>query len=253
MNLYNNLAEEYDQIVATGTRAKAVADFVDALLQRGTFGTVLDVACGTGLYAREFARCGLTVTGADLSAGLLEAAQNQSQTEDTMIQWREIDMRALGGVRELSAAFDLLVCMGNSIPHLQEQKDLTKTIVGFREVLRPGGLVVIHLLNYARILERRERFVGATRENERTYVRFYDFLDTGLLRFNILQLDWHQSERHGQLHSMLLRPWKPADLRKTLSENGFESIEQYAGLQFSPFREDESETVLLLARRGINP
>ena len=69
--------------------------FVDEQLRRhgaGT-GTLLDLGCGTGVHAVEFARKGWTVTGIDLSAGGLRVRQG--------------DVSEIGPEREFDAAVSL--------------------------------------------------------------------------------------------------------------------------------------------------
>ena len=70
---------------------------------------------------------------------------------------------------------DAALCMGNSLPHLLTDADLSAALESFRRVLRPGGLLATQVLNYARVLARGERIVGIDRHGERLYVRFYDF------------------------------------------------------------------------------
>ena len=66
-----------------GEWAPRIADAV--AIERGH--RVLDVACGTGVAARECARRGATVTGLDLNEGMLTVARRISPD----IDWRQGD------------------------------------------------------------------------------------------------------------------------------------------------------------------
>src|SRR5688572_16510230 len=64
---------------------------------------VLDVACGTGVVARECARRGAVVTGLDLNPGMLSVARRISPS----VTWRQGDAAALPFP---DAVFDAALC-----------------------------------------------------------------------------------------------------------------------------------------------
>jgi SAM-dependent methyltransferase len=146
--------------------------------------------------------------------------------------------------------FDLVLCMGNSLPHLLNDQDLEAALDGFRTCLRPGGHVVIHLLNYERILDRRERIVAATRHGEHEYIRFYDFLGD-ILQFNILRIDWAGDTARGgacELSSTPLRPYRRERLTSALKAAEFDVAECLGDYEFGAFDAQESGSMILLAR-----
>ena len=57
--------------------------------------TVLDVACGTGVVALTAARCGATVTGADLTPELIKRAKENSQIFELDVDFHECDVEYL--------------------------------------------------------------------------------------------------------------------------------------------------------------
>ncbi len=52
---------------------------------------ILDLATGTGWTSRVVARRGATVTGVDIAAGLLEAAERQAAAEQLPIRYLQGD------------------------------------------------------------------------------------------------------------------------------------------------------------------
>jgi len=246
MNFYDALASQYDALTGSTERADAVKRFCVNLVERVCPRSVLDVACGTGMYTLPLAEMGLHVVGSDLSAAMLEQARKNAASVRPPISWIEAPMQKLAS--RLKESFDAILCMGNSLPHLLEEKELADCLNGFAALKNPRGTVVLHLLNYHRLCRRKERIVGLHRQGQLEYLRFYDFLSDGLLRFNVLKMDWSASTPTTELESTTLRPWTATDLQTALPSAGLKDITLYGGIDFSPWIPEESDTLLILAR-----
>ncbi len=97
--------------------------------------SVLDVACGTGVVAREaFARVGSSgsVTGLDINPGMLAVARSSSSS----IAWQEADVAALPFADSL---FDAVTCQFG----LMFFEDRTAALAEMQRVLKPGGRLAI--------------------------------------------------------------------------------------------------------------
>ncbi len=246
-SFYDGLAEEYDVLTATASRVGPARRFVRGLTESGEVSSALDVACGTGLYAIELARAGVETVGADLSAEMVAAARDRARREGVEVRFVPAAMQDVAD--RVDGPFDVVVCMGNSVPHLLTDHDLELAMAGFRRLTRDGGRTIIQLLNYERILAGRERIVGVDRRGEREFVRFYDFLD-GFVRFNVLAIDLSDDEPRWDLHETTLRPYTADDLRRALREAGFVSVDLAGDLGEEPFVPAESDTVMLTARQA---
>lgn len=245
MAFYDEIADDYDVMTGSGERSSKAEKFLSELVARFPIKSALDVACGTGLYAIGLAKMGVRATGTDVSTAMLDQARKHAQRAALSADWVCAPMQELAA--KLSQRFDAVLCMGNSIPHLLTDADLNASIAGFTHMLSPGGIIVLQLLNYARIMSRRERIVGINRQADQEYVRFYDFLP-GLLQFNILEINWGGREVEHRLHSTQLRPYVMEELRDALLRHGCQDVHAYSGLQFAPFDRDDSETVMLIGR-----
>jgi SAM-dependent methyltransferase len=249
MDFYDAMAEHYTDVVDEAARAETVDRFARAMAGRAGGGRALDLACGAGLYSVALAGAGMDVTGVDISPGMLSLAQRRARDDDVSITLLEAPMEDLPP--EIAGPFDLAVCMGNSVPHLLSNEDLASFFRGVAGRLVPGGLLAVHLLNYTRILADRERVVGVTRsdDRERQYVRFYDFLDD-LVRFNILEIRWPDvGPGVHDLQSTTLRPWQRDDLAAAITDAGLVGAEAFGSLDFAPFPPEQSDTLLIVARR----
>ncbi len=242
MGFYEGIAQQYDEIVDPGEREAAARGFVGALLERHSVATALDVACGTGLYARALAEAGVEVTAADLSEEMLAQAKARCPAAGPAITWVQAPMQEIA--ERVDGRFDAVLCMGNSLPHLLADGELAGTLAGFARLLSPGGVVVAQVLNYDRILAEGDRIVGITRTGQTEYIRFYDFLP-GRVRFNILQVRWQQGRPRHELHETTLRPYTAADLTAAAAEAGFSKADLYGGLDFGPFDANSGSVVLV--------
>lgn len=101
---------------------------------------VLDVGCGGGLLAEEFARLGCQVTGVDPSSPSIEAARRHA-TQSGL----EIDYQVASGERLPlpDASFDAVYCCDV----LEHVDDLELVIAETARVLRPGGLYLFDTIN----------------------------------------------------------------------------------------------------------
>ncbi len=118
--------------------------FADALRQH--FGTdlggvrLLDIGCGGGVLAEEFARLGCQVTGIDVSTESLAVARAHAQTNGLHIDYR------IGSATRLpfdGNSFEVVSCC-DVLEHIPEWEQV---IADVGRVLAPGGLFLFDTIN----------------------------------------------------------------------------------------------------------
>jgi ubiquinone/menaquinone biosynthesis C-methylase UbiE len=124
---------------------------------------VLDLACGTGVVARQAAPsvgADGTVVGVDNNPAMLAVARSVRVASGPPIEWREADAMALPFA---DAAFDVVCCQLG----LQYFPDRSAVLRQMRRVLVPGGRVVLlvwqsieHSPGFAVFAEALDRHVG---------------------------------------------------------------------------------------------
>lgn len=102
--------------------------------------TVLDIGCGGGFLAEEFAREGFTVTSIDPAARSLEAARKHAADNNLEIDYREGKGEALPFP---DASFDIVACCDV----LEHVDDLTLVIGEVARTLKPGGVFCYDTVN----------------------------------------------------------------------------------------------------------
>jgi ubiquinone/menaquinone biosynthesis C-methylase UbiE len=246
MSFYDEIADEYDEITGLAGRVAQAEAFIKELGSRHPIASVLDIACGTGLYAILMAKAGIEAVGVDISQSMLDKAGQHAGEAAVTVQWTQASMQEVAA--RLDRQFDAVLCMGNSIPHLLDDDSLDAAIGGFVKMLRPGGVVAIQVLNYARILARAERIVEINRAADREYVRFCDFLgDT--VRFNILEITWQGDRCEHRLHSSILRPYRADELSACLKVHGADNVTVYSGLGLERFEPAQSDTAVIVGTK----
>ena len=134
---YGAFAYAYDK--ALGERYfRAIRRMLDDVLERFPVPpakTHLDVACGTGLAMRHFARRGFVTTGIDNSMPMLRMASGRAP------RLVAADMRALPLVRP----FSLVTCLYDALNHMLDREDLVGAFREIAGVMEEGALFVFDM------------------------------------------------------------------------------------------------------------
>lgn len=104
---------------------------------------VLDVACGPGYHAAMFHRWGLEVEGADLSQPMIQRAI-ALHGQPTGLRWV---VRSFQTPAPAPGYFDAALCIGNSLALAGDKQAAAEAIRQMVRAVRPGGLIVIQVLN----------------------------------------------------------------------------------------------------------
>ena len=142
LNLYQR-ARYYDIIFDRDVSREV--DFIQRVYQRfaGRPGpaSVLDLACGPGYHALEFARRGAKATGLDLRAEMLALGEEKAAAHGLRLNWLEADMRTFKLAEPVDAAFTVF----DGLDALLTNEDLAKHFDAVAENLTPGGIYLIDL------------------------------------------------------------------------------------------------------------
>ena len=126
---------------------------------------VLDLCCGQGRHSIALAKTGLNVTGVDLSEEMLNIAARDAENAGLLTRsdvdaggliFRQADMRQLPD--EFENQFDAIINMFSSFGYLESESDDQQVLHQAAEVLKPGGKLLMDLLNREWVIINNEEY-----------------------------------------------------------------------------------------------
>jgi len=250
---------DYDIFVNWDARLAREAPFFRRLFDDLGAHTVIDVGAGSARHSLMFASWGMSVDAVDPDDSMLLQAEKNIAEAAARVADAGGEVRLIqGGFGELETLglrdADVVVCTGNALPHVPDIAGLRIALADFAAVLRPGGGVVLHLLNHGRLLEKKPRsippIVRETPEGTLVFLRVLDYPeDRPVISMDFITMTrdaegrWDLASRRSD-HTAL----PPELLREELVAAGFEQVELFGGHDGHALT-DTDESVIVVARR----
>jgi SAM-dependent methyltransferase len=117
-----------------------------ALTQCGA-GSLLDLCCGPGRHAVEFAQRGFRVTGVDRSPFLLDRAREHALQAGAEVEWVQEDMRRF----DRPGTFDLACNLFTSFGYFEDEHDDIRVLRNLYASLKENGVLVLEMLGKERL------------------------------------------------------------------------------------------------------
>lgn len=247
--LYDRFSESYDVMVDWRERLEREGPFFQELFSRNSAHRVLDVGSATGGHVIHFAEMGLEAVGVDPSAEMVRRAKTVAAGR-TGARFLRAGFGELA--KKVGGSFDVVTCLGNTLPHATTRRMLERALVDMAAVLRPGGLLVIQQLNYDRILAERRRFLGVSsgvRDGvEHLFFRFYDYQGERLT-FHVVTFKKEGGRWGFEVGSAPLRAIRQAELAELLGLARFDPVQWYGGFSDEAFDSESSGDLVAVATR----
>lgn len=128
---YGRFAAVYDDLMED----IPYEQYVEWIAQSMRSGSVLDLACGTGVLSELMSELGYAVTASDLSADMLTVAQRRFKEADRDIPVLQLSMDNLEGLED----FDAVTIAIDSLNYLAQEEQVVKTFEQVYAALKPGG------------------------------------------------------------------------------------------------------------------
>lgn len=257
-------AADYDRFVDWPKRLAREAPFFRREFEARGVRSIVDVGAGSAKHAAMWAEWGLRVVAVDPDPAMLAQAEHNALEAKDAIEAGGGSLEIVsGGFGELAQLglepADAVTCTGNALPHMAGVDALVPTLRDFAAVLRPGGLLVLQLLNHDRLIAGRIRVIPPKvvddQEGTWVFLRLTDYVDGGI-RFDFVTLHrpegawesgdpWETTSRRS-VHTALTSE----TLRAGLEVAGFRDVTLYGNHDGSPLNVDADESVIITAVRS---
>jgi SAM-dependent methyltransferase len=240
MAVYEQLSAVYDELFPQNPAATA---YILGLLQGKPAARILDLGSATGSQALDLAARGHLVQGFEPSPAMLRLAREKARVRGLPTRFEELRMQDAGDSLK-PRSLDLVLCLGNTLPHLRDKAELLALFHVLAQALLPGGSLVLQLLNYDRVdaamAEGHYNF-PELKIGRLTFRRFYAPQSEGRLAFRT------EISQDGvvEVDETSLRPFRKAEIETALEASGFLPPEARSGWQAAGF-DLESDPYLIL-------
>lgn len=253
-------AADYDQFVDWEKRLQREAPLFRWAFSLSGARSVLDAGAGSARHSLLFASWGMSVTAVDPDESMLAQARINIASAEKALALSGGRVRLMrGGFGELeglgAGPVDALVCTGNALPHVSGASGLRAAVRDFYRVLAPGGVIVLHLLNHARLADLRVRTVPPvvrdTSEGVKVFLRVIGYPQDGeSLDFDFVTLVRSTQGEWALTHRRSDHTFIPVDvLADELSSSGFTNIERFGDHERKPLEIENDESVIVVARK----
>ena len=160
-----------------------MAGGIDAALERGAGevsalnlspvpgAVAVDLGAGFGMHAIPLARVGYRVLAIDSSAELL----NELRAGMGVLPIDVVTDDLLAFRRHVREPPQLILCMGDTLTHLENAEAVLRLIADASNSLRSGGCFVITLRDYSQALTGEQRFIAVRSDEHRVLTCFLEY------------------------------------------------------------------------------
>ncbi len=142
MTFYKALYPFYDRIFPLNQSAESF--FVD-LFKKGE--SILDIGAGTGSMAIALAEKGLKVTAVEPELEMANTILSKASTKGVSVT---VETNTMEEIEDLTENYDGIMCIGNTLPHLQSIEEIENFLKSCYLKLNQGGRLTLQTVNFER-------------------------------------------------------------------------------------------------------
>jgi len=200
---------------------------------------IVEFGCGTGSVAIGLGLEGFDVTGVDISGDMLKEARQKSGRLEVDIQFRRGDIVCIN----LKSKFDLLLCLGNTLPLIYRLNEARKLFRNFSRHLNPGGAIIIQQLNYDKILKEKPHTIAVDHIENLIRIKQYKYV-RNLVDFVVTIVDHSHIPPKIDRSRSRIRPWKTNELISELRKVRFYNLIAFSDYSGSRFGRQSRDLIL---------
>ncbi|MDP1994050.1 MAG: class I SAM-dependent methyltransferase [Ignavibacteria bacterium] len=243
-NFYNAVSPFYDSMISMEKSLIRRKTFYETIFANQNIKLVADLGCGSGLDSLALASMGLKVIGFDQSAEMIHSAKQNAAKFGADIQFIRKGISDIP--QKFTGRFDAVVSFGNTLANLDET-EARFALQKVHHLLKPNGLFLFQILNYARVEKKKETVIGFTESDDSLIIRFNEFLKDEM-KFHFLSINKKtiSSSNH---YSTKIFPHKQKFISTALRQSGFSKTKLYGSLLLEKFNANNSKDLISFTQK----
>jgi SAM-dependent methyltransferase len=176
-----NVEQHYDQVLADiyswmyGGFDAALAQFGDFFTRRGIApsrsGRAIDLGAGCGFQSIPLARLGFSVTAIDLDRKLLEELRAHAGGASITVVQGDL----LRFDEHVPGEVELIVCMVDTLVHLETKTAVAALLGKVHRALEPGGKFIVTFRDLSREAAELDRFIPVRSDDTTVFTCFLEY------------------------------------------------------------------------------
>ena len=221
----NNMGWDWEAVMRD--EGATLDRFLEDRMRRPGPYTLLDCSCGIGTQAIGLALQGHQVHATDLSPVSVDCASKEAANVGVEMTFGVADFRKLS--ETVLDTFDVVLSCDNSIAHCVQDDDLAAALTSMKAKLKPDGLLILSLRDYAALVIDKPRFnnehVQDKPDGRRVVFQLWDWASTGDRyrnhQFLIKETDGGYEVKHFETE---LRALLRDEVMAAVQEAGYEEV-----------------------------
>jgi 2-polyprenyl-3-methyl-5-hydroxy-6-metoxy-1,4-benzoquinol methylase len=176
-NFYSWMAGNFNELVVNNERF-----FREYGIRPRANGVAFDLGCGHGPQSIALAKAGFAVRAVDFNRQLLD--ELALRADDLNIERIKDDI--LHFLRHTTERAELIVCMGDTLTHLESLADVRSVIKATLNHLESEGKIVFSFRDLTQELRNEERFLAVRSDHTRILTCFLEFFSDYVMTHDLL-------------------------------------------------------------------
>lgn len=141
----------------------------------------IDAGCGNGIQSMALAHLGFNVMAVDFNGHLLDELKSHAQGKTVNVI--ESSITDLPGYAQPA---ELIICMGDTLPHLESVEQVEYLLKEWLQLLLPGGKLILSFRELAIEQQGEKRFIPVKSDANRILTCFLEFHNDHVLVHDML-------------------------------------------------------------------
>jgi len=157
---YNLASEYYDEMISFKSALERKQKLFSKVVT-GKMKAAADLGCGTGIDSIALDGLGLKVTAFDPSDKMISKAKTNAGLARVNINFNNYSIHNIP--HKFDNQFELVVSLGNTFANIARE-GFQDSLQKCYDILGREGVLIIHILNYHKIIREKNRIVNITQE-----------------------------------------------------------------------------------------